>query len=233
MLLAAPAMAAERALLNIIGYSQDSAYFAFEEYGVGDGTGGYYDTIYVIDLNKDAWVKGAPYHFADETGDMKLADVRAKVMALAGPMLKSLKINSLAQILAMNGDGEKIDRHELIWFTPSCCGVDMMEDTQFTLTLTENPVDTADYGEDCTAYVERGELMGFTLAYTDGTDKSQLHSDGGQLPKSRGCPLGYGIYAVVQNFESGDGRVAILESWPFGFEGPDRRFIVVPIDGHI
>ena len=162
---------------------------------------------------------------------MSLAEVRAKAMALAAPILKKLQIEVPAQILAINGDGEKDNRDEISWFTPNCCGVDTTEDTRFTLSLTAMPIAKEDAG-DCADFVDQG-LVGFTLAYTDGTDKSELHSDGASLPKSRGCTLGYSIYAVVDNSEMGDGRIAILETWPFGFEGPDRRFIAVPIDGHI
>jgi predicted secreted protein len=233
VLLLVPAMAAERALLNVIGYDKASNYFAFEEFGMSDGTGGYYDHIFVIDLKKDAWVKGAPFSYADESEDagMTFAQVRAKAMELAQPTLKKLGIVMPAQILAFNGDGERGNREDISWYAPNCCGVDSTEDTEFTVTLTEMPIAKDDAG-DCADWVENG-LVGFTLAYTDGTDKSELHSDGGPLPKSRGCTLGYGIYAVVQNFETGDGRIAIIETWPSGFEGPDRRFIAVPIDGHI
>ena len=64
----------------------------------------------------------------------------------------------------------------------------------------------------------------------------ELHADGDTLPKSRRCTLDYTIYAVVQPFENywADGfdsrRVAIIASYPFGFEGVDRRFLAVPID---
>src|ERR1700755_940973 len=77
LLMLVPATAAERALINFIGYDQDSTYLAFEEYGQGDGSGGYYDHIYVVDLSKDAWVKGAPFSYEDDSdnADMSLADV--------------------------------------------------------------------------------------------------------------------------------------------------------------
>jgi predicted secreted protein len=232
VLMLVPATAAERSLLNIIGYDQGGTYLAFEEYGQSDGTGGFYDHIYVIDLSKDTWVKGAPFNAEDDTdaGEVPLADIRAKAMKLAAPTLKSLVINTPARILLLNGDGTLADTRTVSWSTPNCCGVDSKEDTKFTLSLTEIPIDKKDSG-DCADTVG-APIVGFTLAFTDGTDKETLHSDGAQLPKSRGCPLGYDIYAVIDNFATGESRVAIIASWPFGFEGPDRRFLVVPIDGH-
>src|SRR3954467_13724214 len=58
---AAPAMAGDRALFNFLGYSDNSDYAAFEEFGQYDGSGGYYSHIYIVDLGKDAWVSGSPY----------------------------------------------------------------------------------------------------------------------------------------------------------------------------
>ena len=60
--------------------------------------------------------------------------------------------------------------------------------------------------------------------------------DGDVLPSSRGCTLDYRIYAVVGPFSEYYGvdftarRVAIIASYPFGFEGVNRRFLAVPID---
>ena len=39
MLLVTPALAGDRALIDVIGYSQDTDYFAFEEFGIQDGSG--------------------------------------------------------------------------------------------------------------------------------------------------------------------------------------------------
>jgi predicted secreted protein len=50
------------------------------------------------------------------------------------------------------------------------------------------------------------------------------------LPKSRGCPTDYRLYAVVAPFQQAEPRIALISSYPFGFEGPDRRFLAVPLD---
>ncbi len=97
VLAAAPALAGDRALLNIIGYSEDYQYIAFEEFGVRDGSGGYYSHIYVVDLDDDSWVKGTPYSLetdGDDSSDTRsLAEVRKAVMEMAAPTLKSLKLD--------------------------------------------------------------------------------------------------------------------------------------------
>src|SRR3569833_2885359 len=83
---ASPALAGDRANLNILGYSEDGRYFAFEEYGVHDGAGGNYSSIYVIDLPADKWTYGLPFT-VEEGGDTEdtppLAQTRAKARANA------------------------------------------------------------------------------------------------------------------------------------------------------
>jgi predicted secreted protein len=231
-LLALPAHAAERALIDFIGFSEDARYFAFEEFGIGDGSGAAYATIYVIDLNEDKWVTGSP--FAIDTLDdvdpeaRPLFDVRAEVLALAQPMLTELGITEPAQIVALNGDGEHEDRTTLSWWTPRCCGIDETEESEFKLTLSEQAAKGADNCQD--TYAEGMDVVGYTLEVDGDGEHRVLHADGEMLPASRRCTLGYSIYGVVQPMDSTYGRVAIIASWPFGFEGPDRRFLAAPID---
>jgi predicted secreted protein len=68
-----------------------------------------------------------------------------------------------------------------------------------------------------------------TLTAPDGTTED-IHHDGATLPKSRGCPMDYRLYAVVTPFEQATPRIALISIYPFGFEGPDRRFLAVPLD---
>lgn len=231
-LLALPAAAAERALIDFIGFSDDAKYFAFEEFGIGDGSGAAYSTIYVIDLSQDKWVTGSP--FAVDTLDdadpeaRPLHEVRATALAQAQPMLTELGITEPVQIVALNGDGEHADRKTLSWWTPRCCGIDQTEESEFTLSLSETPAKGADNCQD--TYAEGMGVVGYTLTVDVDDEHKELHADGAVLPASRRCTLGYSIYGVVQPMDSNYGRVAIIASWPFGFEGPDRRFLAVPID---
>ncbi len=56
---AGSAQAADGAQSRPIGFSPDRRYFAFEQYGVQDGSGFAYSDIFVIDLSNDSWVKGS------------------------------------------------------------------------------------------------------------------------------------------------------------------------------
>ncbi len=46
---------------EIHGFSIDGQLFAFEEYGVQDGSGFPYSTIYVIDTSTDQWTANSPF----------------------------------------------------------------------------------------------------------------------------------------------------------------------------
>jgi predicted secreted protein len=75
-----------------------------------------------------------------------------------------------------------------------------------------------------------GEINGFRLLRIqarDGGTNNVLHEDK-TIPKSRGCPNGYGIGGVQTFSMQGLSAYAVLISVrQFGFEGPDYRWIAV------
>jgi predicted secreted protein len=227
MLAAAPAAAGDRANINFLGYSEDGRYFAFEEFGVFDGAGGNYSHIYVVDLPADKWVTGSPFS-VEEGGDAEdtppIADTRAKALAKAQGKLKSLKIETPVDIYYLHGDGvPEVDGKSVTLSNPACCSPGQTDDAKFAFKIETFP---AKYEED---YCRDMNPVGYALTLNDGTGPVDLHRDGDTLPKSRGCTLDYRIYAVVAAFEGQGPWVAIISSYPFGFEGPDRRFLLVPI----
>ena len=224
------ALAGDRALIDFIGYSEDGQYFAFEEYGIGDGSGAPYSHIFIVDLAADAWVDGAPIS-VDTLSDADpeatpLSAVRAEARDKAKKKLDALKIDVPVEILSLLGDGVAGANGKSVGFsTPMCCGPGQTQDDAFRLKLSTFPIAS---GED---YCADMNPVGYALIFKADAEPVELHRDGAKLPKSRGCTLDYRIYAVVQPFEGGaGGRMAIVSSYPYGFEGPDRRFLAVPID---
>jgi predicted secreted protein len=222
-LMVLPAAAGDRALIGYLGFSEDGRYFAFEEFGVQDGSGFPYTNLYVIDLPADAWVSGSPYRVTieDESGDVE--DARHMALERAKAKLDDLAISVAAHPIAVNGDGEDIgDGHSLVFGDPGF-GLEPIQNPR-ELTLEPIPLKS---NLDCS--IIEDEVYGFTLTL----DGKQVYADKGPLPASRGCALDYRIYAVVRPAEwffGGTPRtVAIISSYPFGFEGPDRRFLAVPI----
>jgi predicted secreted protein len=217
-----PAVAGDRALIDFIGYSPDGRYFAFEEYGVQDGSGFPYASVFVVDLRADKWVAGSPYRITLEREDAAVADARMAAHEAAAGKLSSLDVSVPADLVALNGDGEPgNDGHELAFGGPGF-GTDAPRDVR-TLTLETFPANSP---TPCESYTgEKG--LGYALML----DGVELHRDT-TLPQSRGCPLDYRLFGVVMpaDWSGAEAAVAIVAAYPFGFEGPDRRFLAVPLD---
>lgn len=225
MLLVAPALAGDRAVFNFIGYSEDQKYAAFEEFGEYDGAGGFYSHIYVVNLVDDSWVSGSPYlvepnpDVVEDT--MPLAEVRAKALALAKPKLKALKIGRPAETLYLLGDGLSNPQGKTVTLsTPTYYG---WADDAYVITLGLTAVKSDTCPQDMT------DLTGFTLEVDDDSGKHSVHDDGkAPLPKSRGCTTDYRIYAILKPFDGG-AAIAVISTYAHGFEGLDRRFMLVPL----
>lgn len=225
--LAAPAWAGDRALIDFIGYSTDGRYFAFEEFGVQDGSGFAYASIFVVDLEDDSWVAGSPFRVQAEDEALSVAEIRGQVRAAAEKELTARDISVPVQIAALIGDGvPDTDAQNLIFGTPSfgVGSVANVSELKLETFASTSPLPCTDWADNAP--------LGFALSLTleDGTTR-ELHRDAA-LPRSRNCPQAYRLYGVVLPF-GGSGPieegVAIVSVFPLGFEGPDRRFLAVPL----
>lgn len=225
LLLPTAAAAGDRALAEFIGYSEDGRYFAFEEYGVQDGSGFPYANIYFIDLPADAWVPGTPVRVRLDSEEADLAAARTEAREQASGQLAALGIDHPAHLIALNGDGEPGDGQTLDFGAVGYLPGDLQHERRLSLEIFEAPSP-----EDCTTYLGE-EAKGYALLLEGDGGVRELHRDTGQLPQSRGCPTTYRIYGVVARPDTGtlDDAVAIVSVYPFGFEGPDRRFLAVPL----
>ena len=86
--LAGPARAGDVAQLEILGFSRDGKVFAFEEYGVEDGSGFPYANRYYVDTATDSFVQGSPVRVRldDESAGLDAArrQAREKGEAIVG-----------------------------------------------------------------------------------------------------------------------------------------------------
>jgi predicted secreted protein len=223
-LCAAPALAGDAALADFIGFSEDGQTFAFEQYGVQDGSGFAYSTILVVDLIADKWVAGSPFRTQapEENADRPLANVRADARALATSALDSLAIATPAETLWLDGTSTGDGKNIAFSYGP-------FPDEENTLSLTLTTA-LAESSLDCMS-LTGNKPLGFRLSFASGAGEAVTkHDDNGKVPASRGCTTDYRLYAVVRPFQSVHPAVAIIASYPFGFEGPDRRFLAVPLN---
>lgn len=221
-----PAQAGDRALADVIGYSQDHRYFAFEEFGIQDGSGFAYSTIYMIDLIADRWVIGTPVHAEAEEESTTLIEIRRQVQALALPRLNDLRIHLPAEDLVSLGEGDlATDGHTVAFGLPGFSG---LEPPIGRYDLTVERFD-AQATAPCKDWFE-DKPQGFKLHLRVEGDSNQVYGDG-ILPRSRGCPIDYRIKGVYMPSQTRDlsSAVALISVYVHGFEGPDRRFLAMPI----
>ncbi|KRA47712.1 hypothetical protein ASD80_02625 [Devosia sp. Root635] len=224
-LLATPALAGDRALVDIIGYSESGQYFAFEEFGIQDGSGFAYSSIYVVDLSTDSWVVGTPIREQADDEGVTLAQIRAEAQVQAAADIAGFGIDVPAEFAALIGDGAPgADGQSLRFGAPGYNPGDVTGD--YELRLRSFPTTAA---APCADWFSV-EPLGYELMIANMGSARLIHRDGA-LPRSRGCPVTYRLYGVVLPFSAGSisDAVALVSVYPGGFEGPDRRFIAVPL----
>lgn len=207
---------------EILGFSADGSLFAFEEYGIQDGSGFPYASIYLIETAGDTWTAGGPWHarVEEELGEVDLARNMAREMA--GAALEA--ISNPGTHNASNPSLEVADNPHRIVARPWHFVPPTKERIEFR--LEEIPMQGEEY---CQAF---GQIVGFRLlkiATRPNETTTVLHEDA-SVPKSRGCPLSYRFADIVTfpRNESGELVTAILILYEqVGFEGPDGRYLAV------
>lgn len=223
---ATAASAADNAERAAIGFSPDGRYFAFEQYGVQDGSGFPYSEIFVVDLDANQWVKGSPFRERLEDEAALVSSARAKAAKSAASLIGQLKTAEPGDALAAQLPTQAVaDRHR-IGFDPYYQSQTNQKGGQYTLSLELVPFAAP---ESC--YAEDGKQMGFRLMLKDNESGAgkEVHEDAA-IPSSRYCPRDYDISDVISYRPvSGPARqVALIGVYTPGFEGVNRRFIAVP-----
>ncbi len=208
--------AGDAALKRIIGFSADGQYFAFEQYGIQDGSGFPYADIFFINTKTNQWIKDTPpirIFIKDENAS--LGKTRAQAIAQATPFIKKFGTTLHGFTLVSNPitqlDRKKRTAH--FGIHPSAPTLN-----QYKLNLVEHKLQNSD-------------CKTFALTLTSVSPQSQVakYTDR-TLPKSRGCPVEYSI-SDVHYFEATNGDTVFLtfiNVMKIGFESPERRFIVTP-----
>ena len=216
--------AGDAAELEILGFSKDGGVFAFEEYGVQDGSGFPYSNRYYIDTKTDKFLPGTPIRARIEDENVTLEAARQQ--AREG----GEKIITQADLAANRG------------FTAGFNPVTELSADPFRMAVNPRPVFPPidppvefrleeirlDGAEICAS---QGDIKGFRLLRIDarpGGETQLLHEDK-SIPQSRRCPFGY-LIGGVQTLSSRAGLISyavLIVVRQYGFEGPDHRWIAV------
>jgi predicted secreted protein len=229
---APPARAGDAAERTILGFSPDGRYFAFEQYGIQDGSGFPYSEIFLIDLNTDSWVEGTPVRIRLEDDSQSLETARRQALVAARSFLDKARVTDNARILASNVLYETVDDPRRMSFRTFYAPFGHLEpgetdDAQFSLLLEEFVLPAP---KDCPA----GDtpLAGFVLKAKHGSGAFEEIYRDREIPASRRCPLKYSLSDAVclPAADGGIQRLVVLVNvFAYGFEGPDRRFVAVPL----
>jgi predicted secreted protein len=222
--LAAPAFAGDAAELEILGFSENGGIFAFEEYGVQDGSGFPYANRYYIDTEKDAYLPGTPVRIRldDESATIEKARAQAREAGekfVANDILARNRGNlaGFNAITELSADPLRMEVSPRAIFPPI--------DKKLEFRLEEYVLPS---NAEC---MDFNEIKGFRLSRIDTSDGGTtriVHEDK-TIPQTRSCALGYRIGAVQTFFpDNGEAVYAVVIAVRrVGFEGPDHRWIAV------
>lgn len=218
------ALAGDTATPQVLGFSADGKLFAFEEYGIQDGSGFPYANRFYIDTATDSFVAGTPIR-------VRIDDEAAGIVAArAQAREKGDKIVDGSVLAANQGD------------TAGWNAITELSADPFRMVINPRPVfppvdPPVEFRLEEIPFAppsgceNLGDTMGFRLVRIDPTPGGEtvlVHEDA-SIPASRNCPTGYGI-GGIQTFypQTGDPVFAVLIAVrSIGFEGPDFRWIAV------
>lgn len=223
----APAQAGDTAQMHSFGFSKDGNFFAFEQYGIQDGSGFPYSEIFVIDVIGDSWVKPSPFRLRDDIddsngydGDAFLSVARAKNRAVAQPLIQSRGIAGKGQTVGFNPLTELTsDPHRM---QIAARAFPSLASNAMDLRLTEKTLPS----KTCAGFGTETKGFRLTMIYKGVT--RMLNNDA-SVPGSRNCPFAYRIERVITFFpdEAPPVFAVLIQMDSIGFEGPDRRFLAI------
>ena len=230
------AKAGDIAKRHVLGFSPDGTYFAFEEFGIQDGSGFPYSNIYITNTRSNSWVKGSPFRvlLKDETDadafvlQQRLITAREQALSQADAMLKKYNISMDGELLAHNPISE-VDRNpKKVTVFP---GIDpYWQKQRLTFRLKDMAIET----KRCKDYRPEAQT-GYTLSVEHAAGKTKILHKDARIPTSRGCPKRYAISDIIKFVPKvdpsakGDKKkvvyIVLLQVFSYGFEGDDGRYL--------
>jgi predicted secreted protein len=224
--LAAPAHAGDIAAFQTIGFSKDGSIYAFEEYGVQDGSGFAYSNIYVIDTVKDTYLPGTPVRILIKDEAVGVGTARAQALEKAAPLIEQHRLADNPGLLAAfnpvsdaSGNPYQISYYAYAAAPPF--------GSPYRLALEEVIQPAA---EKCRSWTERSSSFKLKMLLQDGKNSDRIVYDEQRAPESRGCVTGYRLGGVVTHQAFGTNlHMALVTVLQHGFEGQNGRWIAVPV----
>ncbi len=189
--------------VQVIGFSKDGLYFAFERYGTYDGSAFPYSEIFILDVCKNDYAVKPILLVIEDGSDESIA--RTNNMKKAEPLLNRFGIqkgNTGNKILLKPTENKKFS------FPFKNEKMEIILDEIETKSL------------NCEESIPEKKMI-LSLKYKGIVQALQKDDE---LPKSRNCAFDYWISEV---YSFNNGIVAIVNYRTPGFEGPNTRQIAV------
>ncbi len=224
-LVAAPSIAGDFSEFRPIGFSTDGGVFAFEEFGVQDGSGFAYATRYYIDTAADRYLPGTPVRVTLEEEMSSVNDARREAARQAADIEASSGAAADPGVFAafQPATDPQADPTFLLY---QPFAIEPYPGDRWAASLTEK---TLAPSSNCTAFDQADK--GFRLELKKAGEPGApivLHDDS-SIPNSRRCPVSYQIAGAMThaNPDGSTTHAILVLIRSIGFEGPDGRYIAV------
>lgn len=216
--------AGEFAEVRPIGFSADGKVFAFEEFGVQDGSGFAFASRFFIDTTDDSFLPGSTVRVILEDDTRTVGDARAEAQARSASLEARYQFaGNPGTIAAFNPLSELDGAAHQLRYTP----LSMVPQPfgAYEVTLEEKPLPASSL---CRNIDETSIGFRLELTQTNGRPSDLVLHDDTSVPQSRGCPLGYRIGGAITHYADGASTHAVLVLVrSIGFEGENGRWIAV------
>jgi predicted secreted protein len=235
--IAPDAFAPDYSSLEILGFSEDGNFFAFEQYGMVAGSGSPYSWIAFLDVRADRPpAETTQIRIGGGEGfPLSLEETRERAREEARPTLEKLRIEKenagdrvlIRPLTDLVADSTKA--RFSVW--PRLQGF-LSQDYSVLIEARETESERCYFGE-------KPYIFDLTLRNNRTGEEKLLHHDE-ELPRERGCTRGYRIaeiyvYNTTTEYDPAKGEdsvigapmVVFLHVISTGFEGHDMRFLAV------
>ncbi|KEC73242.1 UNVERIFIED_ORG: putative secreted protein [Rhizobium esperanzae] len=217
-------LAGDIASIQPIGFSADGKVFAFQEFGIKEGSNVPYSNTYFIDTDKGQYLEGTPFRTELTDKDANLSKARRQNLTAArGQMDKYDLLTNPGLIAAFNPPTELGSPAKTLRYMT--LATDGPPKSPYTLSLGELPIAAP---TDCAAVAKR--VLGFSLQMIEkeGVPNRQAARQVQTVPTERACSVEYRIGgAVVYQPEAGNQvHIALVLAFDAQRNG---RWIAVPV----
>lgn len=208
-----------------LGFSPDGSIYAFEQFGIQDGSGFPYAERYFINVKNDTFVKGTPFKIRIEDENTSLGQVQKMIAEQSADLISQLNITAeYLHLAAFNPSTERSGDPLKISYHPVAYEPNTLSPFEVSLEMFDTTAQPP-----CSDFMQ--SVRAFRLNLNKGSDDvtKTIYEDA-TIPKSRNCPIEYRMGGVVtfDDYENPSVHVFLVLVKSYGFEGPDGRWIAIP-----